>query len=355
VTSAAVSPKSVDGPSPTTKKVRAMLPPSWPNTVVALLAQALSSRPEDRPTAHDLGERFERAVREAYSADGTRQQETRWPKRVLMVVVAVVAMSLLSAAIVLVGLRWWGPRFVLGDRTPGQDLGAHATVDAVGGFQNSRVFLSRGDRVTLDPEGRIHLASDQAYHFARAAKPFIIHYLPDRKWSEVVKQRYPFPELNEGTVFYRDWIGPTGDSFQSDILEECKLRRDLNWGTLLAAILPGEASPQADPYEVLLANKTDVSQLLHVPGRTTFVADRDGWLTFIVNDAVVSPYSSSKDARDYYEALKLASQDLTKGNRHRIPLQSLPLVWYSDNLGAFRIKIDVAGAARNPSAVRDAR
>jgi len=220
-----------------------------------------------------------------------------------------------------------------------QALGSHATVDAVSGFQSSRIFVRAGQRVTLQPEGRIYIASDQAGTFARAAKPLLVHYLPNRNWPDTVRSRYPLPNFDEKMIFYRDWIGPEGDSYQGDILEECKLRRDLHWGTLLAVILPAEVSSQMDPYEVLAANKTDVTRLVHVPGKTDFVSDHDGWLTFIVNDAVVSPYSSSKDAREFYEALKIAAQELSKSNRHRIPLQSLPLVWYSDNLGAFRITV----------------
>jgi hypothetical protein len=249
--------------------------------------------------------------------------------------VAVVLSIALYLAMHFLGLRIVGGQVSLG--TGGEPTGAHATVDAVGGFQNSHVWMKKGQRLVFDPEGRIHLAADQAYNFARAAKPLIVHYLPKHPWPASMKRRYPMPKLDETIVFYRGWVGPEGESYESDLLADCKLRKDLNWGVLLAIILPNAVSPSQDPLEILSTNSMTVSQLTPIPSRTEFTADRDGWLTFIVNDAVVSPYSQSKDSRDFYDALRTGAEDLSQGSRYRIPLETLPLTFYSDNLGAFRI------------------
>jgi hypothetical protein len=226
--------------------------------------------------------------------------------------------------------------------TEEQTIGLQATVESTSGFQNSRVYLKQGEKVILEPEGRIHLASDHLYNFARAAKPLIVNGVPDpqEQWPEEILQKYPMPRLTERNTFYRDWVGPEGDSYPSDILEECKLRRELNWGSLLAVVIPDDKfSAQTDPWEVLSTNSIEPNQLVQVTGRTEFVADRDGWLTFIVNEAVISALSPSQDSREYYDALKRMSQDMSNNPSHRIPMRAIPLVWFSDNAGAFRVKI----------------
>lgn len=218
-----------------------------------------------------------------------------------------------------------------------RELGAHVTVDSTTGFQNSGVFLPKGRKVLLEPEGRIHVASDHIYNLARSIKPLLLKGLPNRPWSEAIRQRYPLPHFDENNVFYRDWFGPEGESHHSDILEECKLRKELNWGTLLAVVMPNEVSSLTDPFEALRTNGLDVGHLVHVPGKRELTADRDGWLVFIINDAVISPYSPSQDSRDYYDALRKTAEDLSGDTRHKIHLRSVPLVWYSDNVGAFRV------------------
>lgn len=104
-------------------------------------------------------------------------------------------------------------------------------------------------------------------------------------------------------------------------------------------VLPDGVSSSQDPLEVLSTAGLTTSEFVPIPGRTEFTASRDGWLTFIVNDAVISPYSQSKDSKDYYDAIRTGAEDLSQGSRYRVPLETLPLVFYSDNLGAFRITI----------------
>ena len=265
-----------------------------------------------------------------------------WKHLFLRTITIGVALLIVIAAAVYLGTHFLGLRITGGQLYLGGERsseGVHVTVDAVDGLQNSHVFMKKGDHIILEPEGRIHLAADQAYNFARAAKPLIIHYLPKRTWPDALKRRYPMPKLDETIVFYRGWVGPEGESFESDLLADCKLRREVNWGTILVTVIQTEVSASADPLEILSANSMTTSELIPVPGKTDFVANRDGWLTFIVNDAVISPYSQSKDSRDFYDALRSGAEYLSNGSRYRIPLQTLPLVFYSDNLGAFRITL----------------
>lgn len=103
--------------------------------------------------------------------------------------------------------------------------------------------------------------------------------------------------------------------------------------------MPNQASAREDPYEVLKANGLSVHDLHPLPSEQGIEADRDGWLTFIINEAVISPSSPSQDAQLYYNTLKQAADTLHDNPRHRIPLASIPLVWFADNNGAFRVTV----------------
>jgi serine/threonine protein kinase len=74
VTSAAVTTELEDDASPVDKRIRAMLPPPWRDTAVALLARALSARREVRPTALHLGEQFEQIARGTLAQPAARRR-----------------------------------------------------------------------------------------------------------------------------------------------------------------------------------------------------------------------------------------------------------------------------------------
>lgn len=79
------------------------------------------------------------------------------------------------------------------------------------------------------------------------------------------------------------------------------------------------------------------SQLFIVTSVTDYKAPQDGWLTFIINEAINSQYSPSTKSNAYYEALKRAEQKLSGDSRHQIG--SIPLIWFADNLGTFRVTV----------------
>jgi hypothetical protein len=224
----------------------------------------------------------------------------------------------------------------LGETT---ELGAHATVDAIAAFQTSGVQVKKGHKFKLTPDGRVIVAIDHQVHLAQAVKGFIVQRSPAGRWPAGTRQRYPEIPLTEDNVFYRDWSGPEGQDVQSDLLDDCKLRKDLGWGALMFAILPDEPSARTDPYEVLEAAHLTPGDLIPLPYSMTYVADRDGWLAFIINEAVMSPKSPSEDSRSFYSILKAASEQLANDARHQIPLRSIPLLWYADNAGAFRVVV----------------
>jgi hypothetical protein len=258
-----------------------------------------------------------------------------------LIVSTIVAILLLVAslffAVRVFDLRIVAGKVYLGSAEP--SFGAHLTVDATAGFQDSGIKLGKGDRLILHPEGRIHTAMDHAANLARAVKGVIVHRTPNRIFPDYLLKRYPLPPLDDSSVFYRDWCGPEGEAVPSDMLEDCKFRKDLNWGALLAIVLPTQVSARSDPYEVLKNCNLTSLNLLPVPSETRFVADRDGWLTFIINEAIISPLSPSADSQAFYSALKQTAESLTGDPRHRIPLQSIPLIWFADNNGAFRVTV----------------
>ncbi len=255
---------------------------------------------------------------------------------------ALLVTTLTVLILVYVGTKFFGLRIEAGRvylASPSPDLGAHATVDATAGFQNSGIHLIKGQKVILSPEGRVHTAMDHAANLARAVKGIIVQKTVGKIFAPDIRARYPMPELDESAGFYRDWTGPGGEYVSSDILSDCKLRKDLGWGALLAVVLPMQASAREDPYEVLKGSGLSATDLIPVPSETKIETNRDGWLTFIINEAVLSPLSPSDDSRIYYDTLKKTAETLTGDPRHRIPLESIPLIWFADNNGAFRVYV----------------
>jgi Circularly permutated YpsA SLOG family len=249
---------------------------------------------------------------------------------------AIVPLVIIFVGVKLLGFRIEAGQIYLGSTSP--ELGAHVTVDATAGFQEYGIHVTKGEQFIIIPEGRIHVAMDHANNLARAVKGIIVHKTPGRFGPEIMK-RYAMPALDESAVFYRDWAGPEGDPVPSDILEDCKLRKELGWGALLAVVLPYEVSARSDPYEVLKSAGLTPLDFTPIPSRTVYTAPRDGWLTFIVNEAVISPLSPSTDSRLFYDTLKSTAETLEGDPRHRIPLDSIPLLWFADNNGAFRVQV----------------
>jgi hypothetical protein len=264
----------------------------------------------------------------------------------LLYALAAVALALTVAAFVAVkylNFSVIGGQVYLGGT---RELGAHATVDAIAAFQTSGVQLKKGQKIRLTPDGRVSVATDHQLHLAQAVKGFIVQRTPAKRWPASVRKRYPEVALTESNVFYRDWVGPEGEDVTSDILDECKIRKDLGWGALMFVTLPQEPSARTDPYEVLAGANLTPSDLIPLPHAMTITVTREGWLAFIIDEAVLSPLSPSADSRLFYSVLKKASQELSGDVRHQIPLRSIPLIWYADNAGAFRV---VAQLEQDPS------
>lgn len=161
-------------------------------------------------------------------------------------------------------------------------------------------------------------------------------------------------EATEKDGFRRNWIGPDGEETSSNDLDPCLLLPSPSgqprWGQLLAQVIaekPGLA--RSDPFRILANNGLKPEDLRFVSERTptTFVATRDGFLTFIINEAVFTDPSNYKpDAypqpefcQQSYEALLTASNDLKQQNQSEYVIHpsSIPLVWFSDNVGSFQV------------------
>jgi hypothetical protein len=154
-------------------------------------------------------------------------------------------------------------------------------------------------------------------------------------------------------VFRRDWIGPDGEEISSPELDSCLLvparSGQPRWGQLLAQVMKKPVSARTDPFQALAINVLKPEDLQFVSERNhiTLEAAQDGFLTFIINEAVFADpsnykpesYPQPEDCKRGYEALFNASKNLTKqGNKnYTIRPGSIPLVWYSDNIGSFQV------------------
>lgn len=255
------------------------------------------------------------------------------------------------------------------------------TIESNSGFQNSGIYLRAGEKVVLDPDGRINLAMLQTSAYTRLAKAIIAYNLPDTKDYLDYKKTYlktfisqPSSEassqesmnnfaylskLTGGEVFRRDWLGVDGEKIDSRDLNACLLfqgnsTQTGNWGMLLAQVMANPGSAISDPFEVLQENSVATSELVPITGQDfAFEAPRDGWLTFIVNDAVLSSDGTPErqPCVDYRQALRKASDSMKfQGDTFRVSDRSIPLTWYSDNLGAFHVIVKSSGDAFTSSA-----
>jgi hypothetical protein len=264
-----------------------------------------------------------------------------------------------------------------------QPFGAQVTVESTAGFQNSGIYLKRGDRVILRPGGRINLALRQVYAFTGLVKPLIADRLPagselnDRYKTrnqlrdpetgealqnlteiEVLQRLTTIGEFGQRETFHRDWIGPDGEEVSSEDLDPCLLFRGNSgvtprWGMLLAQVLEDPGAATADPFQVLRLNGLSSSDLIPVSSleNSTLEAERDGWLAFVINEAVLSGAMEDsqpvqpQSCKDYHDVLADVANTFRAEdyrNRYRIVERSIPLIWFSDNIGAFQVIVRYA-------------
>ena len=246
------------------------------------------------------------------------------------------------------------------------------TVEAAAGFQNSGIYLKKGDKVRLEPDGRIHLALRQVYTLTGLGKSIIAGELPSNgKEYNNYKNLYQLrnatghildltntnvlEKVTQGNFgqkdeFRRDWTGPDGEELDSLELNNCLLFQENSpqkgrWGMLLAQVMKKPGSAVADPFQVLEDNKLRSKDLIPVTTSKDIEFDNDGWLTFIVNDAVLSgvPKAQTEGCEASHDALKKASEILrSQGDNYKIPVGLIPLIWYSDNIGAFHVTVRYA-------------
>lgn len=269
-----------------------------------------------------------------------RITSSEWKRFLICLGILILVALIVSVGVVFVAIRYLGFRIEAGQVYLGvhdANLSAFVIVDSTTGWQNSGVYLRKGNRVYLEPSGRIHIASNQLYNLAQIVKPLILMGAPDRNWAPIIRKRYSPPIFNESNHFYRDWIGPEGENIPSDMLDACKIRPDLKWGALLSTIFPNQVSDRGDPLRVLQDSRVKASELIPVPAPTEIEAIKDGWLAFIINEAVLSPISDSGESRDFYNSLTRMKAELSYDPRHQLHESSIPLTWFADNIGSFRV------------------
>jgi len=270
-----------------------------------------------------------------------------WKKLLPLLAIIIVVSVIFTSVVLFLGTRLFGLKIKEGKIYLGVSetvLSPRVEVPATSGWVNSGIFLHKGQKVVLDPSGRALLAMNHAFNLAQTIKPFIINNTPGHNWPESTKKRYPLPNLADTNVFFRRWSGPDGDSIPSDVFDGCRLRTDLNMGTLLAVMIPTDASIDSeDPIRAVKERGLTLTDIHPVSHRIDFVADRDGYIAFIVNEAVMSPYSDSTDSREFYDAIRKVSSELSNDPIHKLYESSIPLLLYNDNMGSFIVVVKEPG------------
>ncbi len=212
-------------------------------------------------------------------------------------------------------------------------------IEAAAAWQMHPVRVSKGQKVRIQSlTGQVHLAGNQLFNQAQ-----FVRAVSRMKVDEAVRT------LNADNYFYRTWSTPSGDggAFPQDTLRDCLMFPEYKWGALMVGFIStAEAESELrakDPYLLLIQRP----ELRPVPiaGFRQLEAPSDGYLVFIINEAVLSPLADRRPlVAEKYEkflgALKLLNEH--EGRDHVIEIGEIPLLCFYNNIGSFKIQLEVS-------------
>jgi len=257
---------------------------------------------------------------------------------IVFVVVAILFFIVLYLAIKLFGLTVHEGKWSIGEKIQQE---TPVVVSSTTGWQDSGIYVKKeGVKFSFRASGRICTALEHLLNLTKIIKPYVATQLtPEEKnlWGDQrVFLKYPTPPIfADDKPFSRNFIGPDGEEAESDLFFHCKLDNRFKAGALLGIIIPGEVRDQDDPLKVLWSNPNlEVFNVTDYGEGNPYTSKTVGRLAFVVNEVVLSPFSEDPKARKAYEILqRLNSTD----ERHKLRTELIPLVYYSDNIGSFRV------------------
>ncbi|MUG93228.1 hypothetical protein F7734_12630 [Scytonema sp. UIC 10036] len=103
-------------------------------------------------------------------------------------------------------------------------------------------------------------------------------------------------------------------------------------------------SELSDPFVVLKESGLTLNDLTLISHKTEIPIQEDGWLAFIVNEAVISGHPLASDtSKKYYSAIQRSAQELgmSRNGNHIVNLNAVPLTFFYDNVGSFRVRTTI--------------
>lgn len=259
---------------------------------------------------------------------------------VISIVATIILFLVLFLAIKMLGLTVKDGKWSIGQKV---EQKTPVIVSSTTGWQDSGIEIKEvGAKLSFRASGRICMAVSHLDTLTSIIKPYVANQLNSEEkkiWGDQkVFERYPTPPdfTGDKNIFYRNWIGPEGEVHESDLFPNCKLDNRFKAGELLGVILPNNFSDQDDPLKVLNLNpNVEVfSVMQHNNDENLYTTKTTGKLAFVVNEVVLSPFSQEERAKKSYEILRrLDSTD----ERHKLKTNLIPLVYFSDNIGSFRV------------------
>ncbi len=263
-------------------------------------------------------------------------------------VLSFVAGAALAAAIVVVAMRRGQlpkvePSVVvnsplIGSTTSQDDVAVSATL----GWQRSRILYKAGDKVCLEPRGQATVSMPDVEARASVMTALLVRHAPANSRLGQMKRLIPAPVLDASNGFRFGWTGPEGQLGVKDgVFDPCLLSPTDGWGALLAVELGELGYPdldRRDPLQVLHEDRRERDAVRVIGARREYTFETDGYLAFIVNDAVLSPRSTGVCAEPT-TVLPIAQRALAADLGHRIGDETAPLLRYADNGGGFQVRI----------------
>lgn len=217
------------------------------------------------------------------------------------------------------------------------------TVRADAGWQVSRELYRTGERLCVEVGGRVNVAKHEAHHLIEIGPALMTHFAdPDSAlWRSRVGRT---PDFSKIEPFRVSTTGPQGVlGVEDDLLGPCILRPQSGWGALLVVQLPElgfDDYDARDPLRVLIADANlERKEIEAIGARRELTMERSGRLAFIVNDYVLSDLSRVATCKEGFRALRNAASELAQDPEHQIDVDAIPLFWYADNEGEFRVRI----------------
>jgi hypothetical protein len=222
-------------------------------------------------------------------------------------------------------------------------------INPVLGWQNSHVEVKNGEKIEFKVTGMVNVGINHIVNKMNVSKSLVAHYSND-PFLNSFDTIYPFnfEKIKDKGPFRREWENYQGQTLNDDMLDSIKLVQSANWGALLCIIIDDENVLEIQDPSYYVGGKDStpvvIYNIVNYAENREMICNKDGHLYFIVNDACASEKMDKINKTHLGSKIKRAiikaADSLNSVSKcYYIDKERIPLFWYSDNVGEFKVKI----------------